>query len=283
MTLDLAPGTLLRVKNMSLVARPGEAYGNPGKLEGAWQDLMQAGNFEDSLETKGMVEADILAFLGHSGSAHTLEAYRVASAITEIRGLQRKEVSEVQLKDGALRPELMATVASGEGVVVVQTVFKAKSMKITYRDARGASARVSLPKSDLPGTLTSGTSETSSGVEEYADAVLGYKTLFLAGGQGSSMTVATADELAKTVTADKGYKATAIGNLLLVEVTRSTAPQLSELTKAAVTRDQAKAAGDREGAEVIKREQTEMLRRMPSRVDLVRYRPRSLVPIESHP
>lgn len=88
------------------------------------------------------------------------------------------------------------------------------------------------------------------------------------------MTEATADELAKTLSEGKGYKATAVGNMVLVEATPTTALQLSQLTQAAVARDKAKAAGDPAKADELKRRQTDLMKTMPLKRDLAKPRAR---------
>src|SRR5205814_9257207 len=96
MAPDLVPGTLLRPDNMTIFARPVEAFEHPEQLTFQWQPLLNRGKYEDCFSASADASADILAYFGLAGSRAQLAASRIAFIVTTLAKLERAELSDTQ-------------------------------------------------------------------------------------------------------------------------------------------------------------------------------------------
>src|SRR5262249_16347381 len=255
---------------LALVATPQEAFVHPEFVKPQWtKDGMDRARFEDALSVEGEAGTSVLSYLGREDGEAALHASRVAYAVTDLTGLDRAEVSEIALSRAVLAKDVAPLVTSGHGVILVQTVLRAKSMTVSYRDERGQSIEVKLPAS----TVKAASAQTAAGEEQYTDVVLAYKAAFIAGGPGSDLTDATATDLTKAIK-DKGFRTSSVGNLSMVEATPATAKGLSEAVAAAAQADKMRKAGDPGAAQTLRLKQAEQLRKIPDRA--VVAKPRAL-------
>ncbi|MBN1419981.1 MAG: hypothetical protein JXP34_14470, partial [Planctomycetes bacterium] len=234
----IEPGVVLRSKGdgYSLVARPEEAFEKPEKLVPEKTVFMPEGAFRDDLEWKGNVGLELPGFGDVAGFSGFLESEAVSRIETEVKGLHFCGLSEVELSEAGLKPDLAKQMGAGNGVFVVQKTLGADRVEYRFYSESGLLAKGKLDEQKAGVEADGSLKEVGEGLLRYGSLTFGFWDLvYYAGGTESEMTEEDAEEIADGLKA-AGVEAKADGNRVVAAVRGDRARLVERFTKKTLER-----------------------------------------------